>query len=114
MSKRSRATLFGFSLSGPELKTKGAKVAWRDICYEKEEGGLGIRVLKDINKVYGLKLIWRLLAGCSLWGKWIYENLLKKKSFWEIKSTTQVGSWMWKKMIKLREVAKFFLSEGNW
>ncbi|XP_013739311.1 uncharacterized protein LOC106442132 [Brassica napus] len=78
-----------FLWSGPTLKATGAKVAWKSICKPKEEGGLGIRSLKEVNKVYGLKLIWRLLLGESLWGKWIKVFLLKKKSFWEVKSSTQ-------------------------
>lgn len=40
--------------------------------------------------------------------KWIKGNLLKKKSFWEVKSTSQAGSWMWRKMLKLRDVVKKF------
>lgn len=58
-----------FLWSGPELKSTGAKVAWRDICKLQNEGGLGIRPLKEVNIVYGLKLIWRMLTGVSLWGK---------------------------------------------
>lgn len=45
----------------------GAKVAWKDVCQLKSEGGLGIRALKEVNKVYGLKLIWRMSTGKSLW-----------------------------------------------
>ena len=94
--------------SGPELKSTGAKVAWSTVCWEKEEGGLGIRDLKVVNRVNVLKIIWRLLTGSSLWGKWIRSNLLKQKNFWEIKEDTRMGSWMWRKMIKMREVARSF------
>ena len=97
-----------FLWTGPSLKTKSAKVAWSDVCCTKNEGGLGIRNLREVNRVNGLKLIWRLLTGDSLWGKWIKANLLKGKNFWEVKSTTQVGSWIWRKTLKLREVAKRF------
>lgn len=90
---------------GPVLKTK---VAWRDISKPKNEGGLGIRNLKEVNKVYGLKIIWRLLSGDSLWGKWIKFYLLKKKSFWEVNSKSQVGSLRWRKILKMRVVAKNF------
>lgn len=83
-----------FLWSGPNLKATGAKVAWKEVCKERDEGGLGIRALKDVNKVCGLKLIWRLLTGDSLWSKWIKSNLLKKRSFWEVKQNTQCGSWM--------------------
>ena len=97
-----------FLWTGPALKSSGAKVAWREICKPLNEGGLGVRSLKEVNTVYGLKLIWRMLAGDSLWGKWIKEYLLKKRSFWEVKVNSRVGSWMWRKMLKLREIAKTF------
>lgn len=97
-----------FLWSGPMLKSGGAKVAWKDLCKLKCEGGLGVRVLKEVNIVYGLKLIWRMLSGDSMWGKWIRTYLLKKKCFWEIKVTTQVGSWMWRKLLRLRDIAKKF------
>lgn len=58
-----------FLWTGPVLKSTNAKVAWGEVCSMKSEGGLGIRDLKEVNKVYGLKLIWRLLTGDSLWGK---------------------------------------------
>ena len=97
-----------FLWTGPELRSTGAKISWTEICKLKNEGGLGIRSLKEVNQIFGLKLIWRMLSGESLWGKWLKENLLKGRSFWEIKMNTQAGSWMWRKMLKSREVAKGF------
>ena len=107
-SKKIEQLCSAFLWSGLELKSTGAKVAWQDICKPKQEGGLGIRALKEVNKVQDLKLIWRLLAGDSLWGKWIKSNLLKKKSLWEISLTSQAGSWIWRKLLKLRDVARTF------
>ena len=49
-----------------------------------------------------------MFDGDSLWGKWIKANLLKSKSFWEVSEKTHVGSWMWRKMLKLRAIAKTF------
>lgn len=97
------------------LKSTNAKVAWKQVCSFKSEGGLGIRDVKGVNKVYELKLIWRMLTGESLWGKWIRFNLLKGKKFWTLSSKTQSGSWMWHKMLKLIEVAKLFYKKelGN-
>lgn len=77
-----------FLWSGPDLKTTKAKISWKDICFPKEEGGLGLRPLKDLNRVYGLKLIWRLTAESSLWVRWIQCYLIRKNSFWSIKETT--------------------------
>ena len=45
------------------------------------------------------------MSGDSLWGKWIKTNFLKK--FLESKHT-QAGSWMWRKMLKLRDIEKTF------
>lgn len=97
-----------FLWSGPDLITSRAKVAWKEVCKQKDEGGLGIRDLKEVNLVCGLKLIWRLLSGKSLWSKWIKVNLMKKKSFWEVNQKNQNGSWMWRKLLKIREIAKGF------
>ncbi|WZZ59978.1 hypothetical protein YC2023_060085 [Brassica napus] len=58
-----------FLWSGPELNSRKAKVAWPDICRTKQEGGLGIRPLKEMNEVCILKLIWRILSANSLWVK---------------------------------------------
>lgn len=56
-----------------------------------------------------------MLTGTSLWGKWINVYLLKGKSFWEVNIKMQRGSWMWHKMLKLREEAKKFykIEVGN-
>lgn len=67
---------------GPELKTSKAKVSWKDICLPKEEGGLGLRPLKEINIVLCLKLVWRIISNrSSLWIKWVQCYLIRKGSF---------------------------------
>ena len=93
-----------FLWSGPELKTSKAKIAWSDVCMPKAEGGLGLRRLKEVNLVNSLKLIWHLLSGQSMWSSWIREYLLVGKTFWEVGMRGNKGSWMWKKLIKLRSI----------
>ena len=96
-----------FLWSGPELKTSKAKIRWEDVCLPKEEGGLGLRPLKEMNTVHSLKLIWRIhSARNSLWVQWVQCYLIRKGSFWSIKETTSSGSWIWKKLLRLRAVAK--------
>ena len=88
---------------------KKSKVGWAEVCKKKEEGGLGLRVLTEVNEVSCLKLVWRLLSGQnSLWVKWVQQYLIRKRSFWSIKKTTTVGSWMWKKILKTRDSARRF------
>jgi hypothetical protein len=39
---------------------------------------------------------------------WVKENLLKRKSFWSV-GIPQNCSWSWRKILKLRDIAKRFL-----
>ena len=99
-----------FLWSGPDLKTTKAKVSWQDICLPKNEGGLGIRSLKEINKVHNLKLIWRISSlRSSMWVKWIHCYLIRKGSFWSVSVNTNLGSWMWKKLLRMRDTARHYL-----
>lgn len=96
-----------FLWSGPELNCRKAKVAWKDVCKPKEEGGLGIRSLQETNLVCCLKLIWRLVSTNNLlWANWIKQHIIRKASFWATNSNQQggSGSWMWRKMIKYKEL----------
>ncbi|XP_056858087.1 uncharacterized protein LOC130507391 [Raphanus sativus] len=107
-----------FLWSGPTLNTRKAKVAWEIVCRRKCDGGLGLRSLKEVNQVCCLKLIWRTVSSQgSLWTKWTKTNLFKNVSFWSIKNTTTKGSWMWRKLVKLRDKAKDFhrmkVGDGN-
>ncbi|XP_013745620.1 uncharacterized protein LOC106448254 [Brassica napus] len=77
------------------------------VCKPKEEGGLGLRNLEEANKVSCLKLIWPILSSkSSLWIQWIHKYLIRQGSFWSIKETNSSGSWIWKKLLKLRPLAR--------
>ncbi|XP_018474005.2 uncharacterized protein LOC108845266 [Raphanus sativus] len=97
-----------FLWSGPELNGRKAKISWSEVCRTKQEGGLGLRPLKEVNLVSVLKLLWRVLSAKSLWVNWIKIYLIRKSSIWMIKESTQGGSWMWRKILKCRELAKSF------
>ena len=65
---------------------------------------------KDIfltNIVLNLKHIGCLLDpyNKSIWKHWIHLYMLKGKSFWQVKAPSQC-SWYWRKLLKLRPVAK--------
>ncbi|KAJ6731270.1 REVERSE TRANSCRIPTASE ZINC-BINDING DOMAIN-CONTAINING PROTEIN-RELATED-RELATED [Salix viminalis] len=47
---------------------------WEDLCYPVEEGGLGMRRLKDLVKAMSLKLWWRFRTVNNLW-----SNFMKSK-----------------------------------
>ncbi|CAL9217216.1 unnamed protein product [Arabidopsis halleri] len=51
-------------------------VAWIDVCRPKDEGGLGLRRLREVSRVYAYRLIWSLftLSG-SLWVAWTTDEV---------------------------------------
>lgn len=105
-----------FLWSGLELQSSKAKVCWKDLCLPKNEEGLGIRPLKEMNIVFCLKLIWRISSAReSLWVKWIHCYLIRKGSFWSVNGSTNFGSWVWRKLLKHRDLAKQFIKKeiGN-
>lgn len=98
-----------FLWSGTELNAKKAKVSWKDCCMPKE-GGLGLKSVAEANKVASLKLFWRLVSSpSSLWVKWVKNYLIRKGSIWTVKESSTLGSWIWKKLLKHRDVVKEFL-----
>ena len=98
-----------FLWSGPELNPKKAKVAWKDCILPKDEGGLGLKSIAEANKVASLKLFWKLTSSpSSLWVQWVTRYLIKKGSIWTVKENSTLDSWIWKKLLKYRDIAKGF------
>lgn len=96
-----------FLWSGSDLNPRKAKVTWAEVCLPKKEGGLGLRPLKEINTIYCIRLIWKLLSPKpSLWANWVHQNLIWDTSFWT--TPTGNGSWIWRKILKLRDTALSF------
>lgn len=94
---------------GPSLNATKSKISWDVVCTPKRESGLGLRPLKEMNRVLCLKLLWRLLSSQqSLWTYWIKRYLLKGETFWSAKNKTNAGSWMWRNLLKYRDIAKLF------
>lgn len=72
--------LRSFLWSGPDLKTSGAKVAWKSTCTPKSEGRLGFKLLKDWNKALMLRHLWAVcLKAGTLWIKWIHTYVIKEQ-----------------------------------
>jgi len=86
-----------------------AKVAWSEVCYPKKEGGLGLKDLEVWNISSMLRHVWTLFACAgSIWVAWIQAYMLKGRSFWSV-SIPQSCSWCWRKVLKLRFIAKNFI-----
>lgn len=98
-----------FLWRGAPQSAKSAKISWEIVCTPKAEGGLGLRRLAEWNKVLALKLIWLLFAaGGSLWVSWMRRHMIGSNNFWELEPR-RGDSWIWKKLCKLRSVARPFV-----
>ncbi|KAL2247314.1 UNVERIFIED_CONTAM: hypothetical protein Sindi_2583700, partial [Sesamum indicum] len=79
-----------------------AKVAWKDICRPKEEGGLGFKDISTLNRALMTKKLCDVIRcdRTSIWVEWLYKGRLQHTSIWTI--TDHGGSWGWRKILRLR------------
>lgn len=57
----------------------------------------------------GLKLIWLLFTSSgSLWVSWTRLNVIGSENLWVLDATNS-GSWIWKSLCKLRQLARPFV-----
>lgn len=109
--KRINSLSSSFLWHGISDNPSGARVSWQDISQPKSEGGLGLRNLSSWNETCGLKLIWMLFfRGGSIWVAWVRRSYLSNASFWSLNATSQNFSWMFRKLLRLRQKALTFLS----
>ncbi|KAL2252964.1 UNVERIFIED_CONTAM: hypothetical protein Sindi_0091100 [Sesamum indicum] len=97
IEKRLRAFLWkGMTNSGY------AKVAWKDICRPKEEGGLGFKDISTLNRALMTKKPCDVIRcdRSSIWVDWLHQGHLQHTSIWTIMD--QRGSWEWRKILRLR------------
>ena len=82
IEKRLRTFLWkGTSTSGY------AKVAWKDLCRPKEEGGLGFKDITLLNRALMAKKLCDIIRcdRTSIWVTWLYQGRLRDTSIWTIR-----------------------------
>ncbi|XP_071696405.1 uncharacterized protein [Rutidosis leptorrhynchoides] len=96
----------GFLWCQAESSKGRAKVAWENVCLPKDQGGLGLKPLKDWNEALLVKHIWRILTQKdSLWGKWVNIVKLNGGSLWEASAGCSDSNG-WKFFMELKEKVK--------
>ncbi|XP_035541522.1 uncharacterized protein LOC118344586 [Juglans regia] len=90
-------------------------VAWKNICYPTEEGGLGIRDFGDVQRALHMKFAWHLLRGQSLWADF-FKGKYVKGIHLSLLSPNK-GTLFWKAIVRcIPEVlnqSKWLVKEGN-
>nr|XP_043620341.1 uncharacterized protein LOC122592208 [Erigeron canadensis] len=98
--------LKGFLWNRGDSTVGKAKVAWKNVCKPKEQGGLDIKDMRKWNDVLLVRQFWKIIEnGNSLWAKWVNVVKLKSMSIWEIEAD-KYDSWGWKTMLGIRELVK--------
>ena len=87
-----------------------SKVAWEDIATPKEEGGLGLKKLEDINFALMARHIWHLClpSTSSPWVNWVRRYLIREHSFWDLPIPSNC-TWTWRKLLGMRDKIRPFL-----
>ncbi|XP_021979863.1 uncharacterized mitochondrial protein AtMg00310-like [Helianthus annuus] len=93
-----------------EIEVRGkSKVAWKEVCLPKSEGGLGIKRISKVNKSLMAFHTYSILTSRrSLWVEWIQIYRLKNRSFWEV-TCHQNATWTWRKLLQSRPLLRQFL-----
>ncbi|CAA7023299.1 unnamed protein product [Microthlaspi erraticum] len=87
----------------------GARVAWKDVCKPKSEGGLGIRLLSDFEVVFRLKQVWNLFTKeDSLWIAWVRNHIFARKSYWVTNDAVRFSKAI-RSMLQLKPLLSTFL-----
>ncbi|KAL2231088.1 UNVERIFIED_CONTAM: putative mitochondrial protein [Sesamum indicum] len=78
------------------------KVAWKEICKPKEEGGLGLKDMGTLNRALMCKKLCEVIRcdRTSIWVEWLWHGRLRDDSIWTIPENR--GPWGWRKMLRLR------------
>lgn len=79
------------------------------MCTPNKSRGLGLRRLAYLNKVLALKLVWLIFSECgSFWVSWVRVKMNGESNFRELDGRHH-GSWMWRSICKIRDLAKLFV-----
>ena len=84
-------SLSSFLWSGNSDSARRAKIKWESVCLPKEEGGLALRCIKDLNDSNVMKHVWNLFyKKDSLWVAWVQRFYLRQGSLWNAKGPNEV------------------------
>ena len=75
-----------FLWHGHEKKKKFHLIKWSQVCKSKEDGGLGIRTLKETNLALLGKWLWKIGDGSeALWKQLLFSKYGTSRDGWEVR-----------------------------
>eukprot|EP00268_Persea_americana_P060889 TRINITY_DN7635_c0_g2_i2.p1 TRINITY_DN7635_c0_g2~~TRINITY_DN7635_c0_g2_i2.p1 ORF type:complete len:212 (+),score=20.35 TRINITY_DN7635_c0_g2_i2:1088-1723(+) len=99
-----------FLWSSNSIQRKRNLVSWKTICLPKNECGLGIQRISDVNDGCMLRLGWNAMTTESIWANWLRNIYFKDFSIW-YPGNPKSGSFIWR---KIRSLAYVFQLSCSW
>ncbi|KAL8147820.1 hypothetical protein AgCh_005220 [Apium graveolens] len=104
------ASIFCWYGASDVTEKDGANVSWENLFVPRQEGGLGLPNPVDWNVAQILMHLCKVVSRHkSLWALWVHKTALKHNILWTMKIPTDC-SWIWRKVLKLRDLARSFLT----
>lgn len=72
--KKIDSILANFFWGSSDYGRKRHWVNWKSVCKPVQEGGLGVRILRDIRDAFRLKQCWQIAAGDSIWVRFMRDK----------------------------------------
>ncbi|XP_013624393.1 PREDICTED: uncharacterized protein LOC106330483 [Brassica oleracea var. oleracea] len=108
-SDGSRHSLSAFLWNNKAATARGARVAWKDICKPKKEGGLCIRLLEEFEMVFRLKHVWNYFTNPDpLWVDWLKVHVFHRKPFWMMEDNPRLSKAV-QSMVQMKDQLVDFL-----
>lgn len=82
--------------------------AWKEVCKGKEQGGLGMYTLKEMNLAFGAKLWWQFRKQDSLWSKVLSTKYCKNSHPTLIEEKLQ-DSTIWRRITRVSHMVEPYL-----
>lgn len=76
-------------------------INWTRLCQPKEEGGLGIKKMKTMNKAFVMKLAWGIAQENNMWVRFLKEKYLKSNRRDDHPTATTRDSVLWKEICRV-------------
>ncbi|KAF3793964.1 putative ribonuclease H protein [Nymphaea thermarum] len=92
------------------------QIAWHTLCKPKAEGGIGLRLLEEVNVSLLASRLCSSFNNNSLFAQWIRVTYLKSNSLWTVRKPWR-GSWAWKSLgkgwNKVANWVRWKIGDGN-
>lgn len=102
-----------FIWSGDVNKKKVVTMAWHKCCSPIDEGGLGLRSLRQFNEAAGLKLYWEFVNSDKDWASLLRARVLRKHGTISYRIFSSVWSSIKGQISVMKENSSWQLGNGS-